>query len=212
MLKKLKEAENIISEVIAEKPLIGNRLKFMLAVVLCFDDYITEEHPKLSYLSRELVEKTIGLHNFLYIKDAENAPKALDKQSAAKTFCKYFSKVKQGSAEQTDCGKFYKLYGKKGSEDHLLGWYDIKHNDYYLIYEGLNQCIVYDCFMQYLKDNNMKTDATFKQILRSLRDDLNVIYTRDNPTGTHYQAKKRIEGEERKVYRIYGSKADQITE
>ena len=56
----------------------------------------------------------------------------------------------------------------------------------------------------------MKTEYTFKQILRFMRDEYNAVYTRENPTGTHYQSHKKIGGVDRKLYKIYGDKIDMI--
>lgn len=212
MAEKLREADNILSKTDDVKPEIRSRLKCLLAVIISFDEFVEEKHPELSNLSKKLIENTIALHKVLYIKQASAIMTELDTEKTVNAFCNYLYSLSKSEDETDDNGRYQKLYYENDSGKSLVGWYDIKGNDYYILYSGVNQCEIYHCFSDYLKKNKMKTCITFKQILRSLRDNYNAVYTRDNPSGTHYQSHRKIGGIDRKLYRIYGEKIDKITE
>ena len=210
MSDKLKEADNILKNIGEVQAEMRSRLKCLLAVVLCFDEFIKAEHPELSDQSEKLIEKTISLNKRLYFRQTLNQLALLDLGSTATTFCSFIKNLERTFDETEDNGRYQKLFFIKENKKDHIGWYDIKRNDYYLMYSGINQCEVYNCFTQYLKNIKMKTEYTFKQILRFMRDEYNAVYTRENPTGTHYQSHKKIGGVDRKLYKIYGDKIDMI--
>ena len=210
MSDKLKEADNILKNIGEVQAEMRSRLKCLLAVVLCFDEFIKAEHPELSDQSEKLIEKTISLNKRLYFRQTLNQLALLDLGSTTTTFCSFIKNLERTFDETEDNGRYQKLFFIKENKKDHIGWYDIKRNDYYLMYSGINQCEVYNCFTQYLKNIKMKTEYTFKQILRFMRDEYNAVYTRENPTGTHYQSHKKIGGVDRKLYKIYGDKIDMI--
>ena len=212
MSEKLKEADEILKQNEEIKPEMRSRLKCLLAVTLCFDEFIQKKHPTLSEQSKKLVENTIALHKVLYFRETSDQMTQLDTVSAAKQFGAFILSLDKSAEEADNKGRYRKLFFKNKVERIHVGWYDTKYDDYYLLYSGINQCDIYDFFIGYLKNGKMETTCTFKQLLRSLRDTYGAIYTRDNSTGTHYMSHKKIDGEDRRLYRFYGKKINMLTQ